>query len=78
MNKVYLVCRNVDLGYHVEYVYISEHKANEKASELNKEYSTSKIQQLINGCNYSNEKAEEWVNRRSAEYFVDSIEVEKE
>lgn len=36
--KIYLVNKDIDLGYHVQKVYLSEEKANECAQFLRKQY----------------------------------------
>ena len=69
--KVYLVCRDIDLGYHVEYVYSKPKHAYDKCEDLDEEYKSEKLQELIN-IGYSTEKAESFV---TGVYFVEEHEV---
>ena len=78
MNKVYLVCCNVDLGYHVEYAYLNAHLAAQKVQEMNAEYANLKINGLMEGCGYSRENAVKWVQNHSDEYFLEEIKLNKE
>lgn len=74
--RVHIICQNIDLGYHIHSVYLSENLANEKCKELNQEYTLKKIQKLIDNCGDSREVAEKYVKERGPEYFVESYEVE--
>jgi hypothetical protein len=78
MSEVYLVCSNVDLGYHVEYAYLSEHSAIQKVNEMNAEYVKLKINDLMKGCKYSKEDAVKWVQTNSDEYFLQVVKLTKE
>lgn len=60
-NKVYLLCIEVDLGYHVVSVYADEKQADEVCEEKNERAIEEKILELITGCGYTTEQAVDWV-----------------
>ena len=73
--KVFLICENVDLGYHVEAAYADEAVAESKCVELNAKFKVEKIKGLLSGCNYTLKQAEEYVRLFQAQYFVEEHEV---
>lgn len=75
--KVYLVNEEIDLGYHVSECFLTKDSATSRMNELESIYRKDKIAGLIKGCNYSLEKATEWVNKHRPEYFIEEIEVKK-
>lgn len=75
MMQVFLICSNVDLGYHVEDVHADSLVAKEHCDILNSAYKAQKIKDLMSGCNYTLKQAEEYVQMSQAQYFVEEHEV---
>lgn len=70
MQKIYLVCENVDLGYHVIEAYLNEERANEVVSALNKKYEEDKRKKLM-----SNPYIHYSLEADNPEYYVDTCEL---
>jgi hypothetical protein len=60
-HKIFLVCENVDLGYHVIHAYTDEQLALDRLEMLNTTARQKKIHGLMTGCGYTQERAEEYV-----------------
>ena len=75
--KVYLVNNNVDLGYHVESVYLTLEAAEDECNRLNKDYNEKQKVSLMKGCRYTEEQAINWLAMHSDEYFVEEMEVKE-
>ncbi len=73
--KVFVVCRNVDLGYHIEKIFRSSGTAHAECADLNQKYIDSKIKTLVEGCGYTQQDARDYATR-VPEYWVEEYEVE--
>lgn len=73
--KVFLICENIDLGYHVVRAFSDQNNANNVCEEMNKLHLSKTIDGLITHCGYSEERAKEYANR-SAQYYVEEIDCE--
>ncbi len=73
--KVYVICKNVDLGCHIEKIYLSSETAYKECFNLNQEYIDIKTKDLVEGCGYTQEDAFNYA-ARSLEYWVEEYEVE--
>lgn len=73
--QVYLVNNNVDLGYHVESIYLTLEAAKVECNRLNEEYNEKQKESLMKGGRYTEDQAINWLATRSDEYFIEEKEV---
>lgn len=59
---IYLVCKTIDLGYHVLYALESKEQAEVKVNSLNESAREFKKEELMKNCNYSEEEADAWIS----------------
>jgi hypothetical protein len=71
---VYVVCKNVDLEYHIEKIFSRSEAAEQYRDVLSKKYVEEKIQSLI-AIGYKTQEATEYATRVS-EYWVEEYEIE--
>ena len=74
MTKIYLVCKNVDLGYHVVKAFKEESDAINHAKYLDDRYRKDKIESLIK-CGYTKESADRYTVWVSGGFYVDETEL---
>jgi hypothetical protein len=74
MTKIYLVCENVDLGYHVVKAFKEESAAINHAKYLDEQYRKDKIVALIKS-GYYKESAESYVEYMREEFYVEETEL---
>lgn len=72
--KVFLICVDVDLGYHVEHVYSNKVLAEKMCKDLNLKYKIKKISDLVN-IGYTEEHAQQVTTDI---YFIEEREVEND
>jgi hypothetical protein len=70
MTKIYLVCENVDLGYHVVKAFKEESAAINHAKYLDEQYRKDKIVALIKS-GYYKESAESYVRSIDDRFYVE-------
>lgn len=75
---IYLICDNVDLGYHVIKAMTDKDEAERFVKAENEKYNKSKIEDLKRGCGYSQEAAELFVLHSAPQFFVDPCVLEGE
>lgn len=75
MKTIYMVCENVDLGFHVEGAYTSEEKAEQVCAELNKRHIDLHVNALVKNCGYTVEQARDCATDL---YFVQGVELNDE
>ena len=71
--QVYMICETIDLGYHVVVVHANQDMANRACKALNDEYRRKMVKDLVDHCNYTQERAEAYV--RGDQYFIEEHEV---
>jgi hypothetical protein len=74
MTKIYLVCENVDLGYHVVKAFKEKSAAINYAKYLDDRYRKDKLVSLIK-IGYTKESAESYVKNMREEFYVDETEL---
>lgn len=71
--QVYLICENVDLGYHVVIGYLDNDQAKRACKAMNDDFRAKKINDLMQHCNYTFEAASDYA--RSDQYFIEDTEL---
>lgn len=71
-SKIYLICEEVDLGYHVKHAFLDKEIANTKCNDLNKIYINDTISCLMKHCNYSLDAATSYARPM---YFVEEHDI---
>lgn len=70
--EVFLICENVDLGYHVQGAFVSKDEADAVADAKNKEHVKVKVAQYI-ALGYTEEQAK--VENQKGPFFVEAVEL---
>lgn len=71
MKTIYLVCENVDLGYHVINAYTEEPAAISHAKQLDAQHRKDKVVALLK-AGYDLEPAEVYAKGMRDEFFVEA------
>lgn len=70
--EVFLLCENIDLGYHVQGAFVSKDEANAVADARNKEHVKVKVAQYI-ALGYTEDQARAEI--QNGPFFVEAVEV---
>ena len=73
--QIYLVVRNIDLGYHAVQGYTDSKDADQECQRLTQEYNDIHIKNLMDHCGYSQVDAEEYASHYDP-YEVVTVGVE--
>ncbi len=73
--KVFLICQEVDLGYHVVAVHSNRDKAQQVCDYMNENYKAKKIHDLVNHIGYTLEDATAYVSRTD-QFFIEQHDME--
>lgn len=76
MNTVYVICEPVDLGYHMVAGFASHDRAKAELDRMVQQARKEKIIGLIKGCNYTQQKAEQYVQHTTF-YELEMLEIEE-
>ena len=75
MKIIYLVCENVDLGYHVVKAFTEQSAAISHAKQLDDQHRKDKVVALLK-AGYDQESAEVYAKNMREEFFVEEVELE--
>jgi len=78
MHTIYLLCENVDLGYHVRSAYVDEQFANSTCDTMNSIHRMKLIGDLQRGCGYNEEAAIEFVDNAGPNFFIEAVDVNRD
>ena len=77
MTEVFILCEEIDLGYHVICGYPDSERAEADCAARNKKHSQELTLALQRGCGYDEAKAVAYVSQSRPRFFVEPLELHK-
>jgi len=78
MKTVWVICEEVDLGYHMVKGFASYHRAESECGRMCEEAKAEQVNWMVKSGTQTKEQAVDWVNQyESDKYWVYEVEVEQ-
>jgi hypothetical protein len=77
MTEVFILCEEVDLGYHVICGYHDSERAEADCAQRNMRHAKELTTALQRGCGYDEAKAVTYVSQNRPRFFVEPLELHK-
>lgn len=72
---IFLVCEDIDLGYHVICGYQDSERAEADCAQRNKKHAQELTLALQRGCGYDEDRAIAFISQSRPRFFVEPLEL---
>lgn len=77
VSVIYILCEDIDLGYHVVCGYPDAERADSDCAARNKKHTEEMILALQRGCGYDEARAIAYVSQSRQRFFVEVIDLKE-